>query len=307
MLPAKENKVLEIQPNATQVQKPFSLLPRNFEEALKLAEYMAKSDFVPKVYQGKPHNILIAVQMGAELGLKPMAALQNISVINGYPCLWGDSMLAIVKTHPDFEYIKEYEENSVAICKLKRRNEPEHTSTFSQEDAKTAGLANKSGPWSQYPKRMRQMRARSWAIRNVFPDALKGLSVAEEVMDIPNEPKFVNSAPHYATKQPEPAPEPPNPSLQFEEAVEELQTKINDLWLDSFNTIEELDREFVPLSQKIDKSVLPDATKEALKVEMRKVYTEKKRYIKQLQNQSQVNNEVATNGNDPLQNSEQLS
>jgi hypothetical protein len=32
---------------------------------------------------------------------------------------------------------------------------------------------------------MLQMRARAWAIRDAFPDALRGIGVAEEVRDIP--------------------------------------------------------------------------------------------------------------------------
>jgi len=56
---------------------------------------------------------------------------------------------------------------------------------FSKEDAETAKLWGKQGPWQTYPKRMLAMRARGWAIRNVFPDALKGIQVAEEVQDIP--------------------------------------------------------------------------------------------------------------------------
>jgi hypothetical protein len=55
------------------------------------------------------------------------------------------------------------------------------------DDAKAAGLQGKQGPWTQYPKRMRQMRARAFALRDVFPDVLRGLPVAEEVMDIPPE------------------------------------------------------------------------------------------------------------------------
>jgi hypothetical protein len=55
------------------------------------------------------------------------------------------------------------------------------------DDAKAAGLLGKQGPWSQYPKRMRQMRARGFALRDVFPDVLKGMPVAEEVMDTPAE------------------------------------------------------------------------------------------------------------------------
>ena len=54
-------------------------------------------------------------------------------------------------------------------------------------DAKTAGLIGKQGPWTQYPKRMRQMRARAFALRDVFPDVLRGMPVAEELQDMPKE------------------------------------------------------------------------------------------------------------------------
>ena len=73
----------------------------------------------------------------------------------------------------------------VKTCTVKRRGEPEQSRTFTDEDAKAAGLKGKAGPWTQYPKRMRQMRARAFALRDVFPDVLRGLPVAEEVMDAP--------------------------------------------------------------------------------------------------------------------------
>src|SRR3546814_4979258 len=53
------------------------------------------------------------------------------------------------------------------------------------DDAKKAGRAGKQGPWSQYPQRMRQMRARAWAMRDGFADVLKGIGIAEEVRDFP--------------------------------------------------------------------------------------------------------------------------
>ena len=40
---------------------------------------------------------------------------------------------------------------------------------------------------------MRQMRARAFALRDVFPDVLRGLPVAEEIMDAPTE-RFMGAA-----------------------------------------------------------------------------------------------------------------
>jgi hypothetical protein len=162
------------------------LAPRNLEEAFRLADMLADSDLVPKDFKGKPGNVMIAMQWGMEVGLKPLQALQNIAVINGRPSMWGDAVLAIVRASPLCEYVLEEEDGSgTAICRAKRRGEPEQVRTFSNSDAKTAGLQGKSGPWTTNPKRMKQMRARSFALRDVFADVLKGMDVTEVVMDLP--------------------------------------------------------------------------------------------------------------------------
>lgn len=190
-----------------------TLAPTNMKEAMEFAGLLAKSDIVPKDYQGKPGNVLVAIQWGMEIGLQPMQAMQNIAVINGRPSIWGDAMIALVRACPAFEYINETQTDKEATCVIKRKGEPEAVRTFSLEDARRAGLTGKSGPWTQYPKRMMQMRARSWALRDVFPDVLKGMICAEEALD--SGPRDVTPVTRAAatlerikqSKQ-EPAPEP---------------------------------------------------------------------------------------------------
>lgn len=164
----------------------FSLQPSNLQEAMQLAEIMAGSEMVPKDFKGKPGNVLVAVQMGAEVGLPPMQAIQNIAVINGRPALWGDAVKAIILNSPLCEKFEEgFDEQSMtAWVNVKRKSHAERTVTFSQADAQAAGLWGKDGPWTKYPKRMLQMRARGFAARDEFADVLKGLCVAEEQMDI---------------------------------------------------------------------------------------------------------------------------
>lgn len=190
-----------------------TLAPTNMKEAMEFAGLLAKSDIVPKDYQGKPGNVLVAIQWGMEIGLQPMQAMQNIAVINGRPSIWGDAMIALVRACTAFEYINETQTDKEATCVIKRKGEPEAVRTFSMDDAKRAGLTGKSGPWTQYPKRMMQMRARSWALRDVFPDVLKGMICAEEALD--SGPRDVTPVTRTAatlerirqSKQ-EPAPEP---------------------------------------------------------------------------------------------------
>lgn len=166
--------------------------PQTMTEAIDFSNMLSKSTMVPKAYQNKPEDVLVAVQWGYELGLAPLQALQNIATINGKPSVYGDAAMALVQNSPVCEDVKEYFEgegtsNPIAVCVAKRKNRTEVISKYSVEDAKRAGLWNKQGPWTQYPKRMLQMRARGFALRDAFPDVLKGLITVEEAQDYPED------------------------------------------------------------------------------------------------------------------------
>lgn len=166
----------------------FGIAPQTFTELQAYCTLISQSDLVPPDYRGKPGNVMIAVQMGAEIGLQPMQAIQNIAVIKGRPSVWGDAALALVQARPDCEDIIESlagtNGDRVATCVVKRRGRTPVTRTFSVKDAGAAGLWGKDGPWKQYPERMLQLRARGFALRDAFPDALKGIAIAEEARDI---------------------------------------------------------------------------------------------------------------------------
>jgi hypothetical protein len=149
---------------------------------------VATSDFAPKDFRGKPESCLLAIQHGAELGLSPMQSLQSIAVVNGRPSVYGDTALAVCKGSPVCEWVRETiegeGEHMVAVCQAKRRGDAQPVeSRFGVAEAKKAGLWGKGGPWTQYPRRMLQMRARGFALRDAFPDVLRGLVTAEEAAD----------------------------------------------------------------------------------------------------------------------------
>jgi len=167
----------------------FALQPQNMREAMEMASMLSRSGMVPTCYKGKPEDTLVAMMMGSELGLNPIQALQNIAVINGKPSIYGDALMALVQNHPAFGGVKEsFDESSMtASCTVWRKGGEQHTQSFSKKDAETAKLWGKTGPWSQYPKRMLQMRARGFAVRGQFADALAGLITREEAEDMPVE------------------------------------------------------------------------------------------------------------------------
>lgn len=181
------------------------IIPKSIDECFRLGDLIVKAKMAPKAFENNPPGAMVAIMHGLEVGMTPMAALQSIAVINGTPSIWGDGALGLVRSSGLLEYCKEYEEERegdgrTAVCVVKRRNEAEPIErTFSEADAQKAGLDKKSGPWTNYPRRMRQMRARAWALRDGFADVLKGLKIREEVED-------------YELKDVTPAPTPPPPA-----------------------------------------------------------------------------------------------
>ena len=195
-----------------------ALEPTTLQEAMKFSDILASSTMVPRDFQGKPGNVLVAIQWGREVGLGPLQALQNIAVINGRPSIWGDAALALVRGHPDCLSVQEGVEGEGEArqgwCEVTRRGEAPQRRTFSVSDAKRAGLLNKPGAWTQYPDRMLQLRARGFAIRDVFPDALRGVMTREEAEDTPPEPRHVENlaaAPAAPPAPPAPPAEAPLP------------------------------------------------------------------------------------------------
>jgi hypothetical protein len=202
----------EISTNTTPAR---GLALQSFDDAFKFAQMVSKSEFAPKDFKGKPESCLLAIQHGAEIGLSPMQSLQNIACINGRPAIWGDAALAVAMASPVCQSVTETVEGDgdamVATCTAQRRGYERPTVTrFSVADAKKAGLWGKTGPWTQYPRRMLQLRARGFALRDAFPDVLKGLVTAEEAQDyaIPATPEPVVVRPKF---DPPPAPQEADP------------------------------------------------------------------------------------------------
>lgn len=164
-----------------------SIIPQDAEQAFRMAQMIHASGMAPRDMQS-PEKIVTSIIAGMEIGLKPFQSVQSFAVVNGRPTIWGDAALGLVQASG---YLEDFEETiegdgdaMIAICRAKRVDrKSEIVRPFSVADAKKAGLWGKSGPWSQYPRRMLQLRARAFCIRDGFPDILKGIGIQEEVAD----------------------------------------------------------------------------------------------------------------------------
>jgi hypothetical protein len=197
------------------------IVPQDFEGAWRIASAVCRAGMAPKGLDA-PEKAMVAIMHGLEVGLTPMNALQSIAVVNGRPTVWGDGAIALARGSGLLEWMEEKFEGEEgkdafkAVCTVKRKGEPKPVrGEFSIGDAKVSGLWTKRGrdgqptPWQQYPKRMLQMRARAFALRDGFADVLKGLAIKEEVED------YHAAAP--AAREEPPAPPPAQVAHQPEE------------------------------------------------------------------------------------------
>lgn len=177
----------------------MAIMPRNMDEAWKMANAFFLANMVPDSLQGNTPDetkakTMLAICKGSEVGFAPVTAVSTIMVINNKACIYGDGATALVQNSGKIDWIKttiESKDNSgrwgegykvTVFLKRKDQDEP-YERSFSYEDAKRARLAGKKGPWTDYPERQCYWRAASWAYRDGAADALMGLSVAEEVRD----------------------------------------------------------------------------------------------------------------------------
>lgn len=169
------------------------LLPTTIDEAWRLAKSFAMAQMLPKSYGSGDIELMsakafTAMQLGAEVGMSPMQSIQSIAVVNGMPTIWGDAQLALVLSHHTCEDVEEtytgmpYDDNFKAVCTAKRKGRKPVTAEFSVADAKEAQLWSKSGTWQTHKKRMLRYKARAFALRDTFPDVLKGLTHSTEEM-----------------------------------------------------------------------------------------------------------------------------
>ena len=163
----------------------------DLEGAYRLAQFYLHSGAVPDTTikdarspQEALSRVAVIIEAGKALGVQPRAALAGITVIRGKLTMWGDLLSAIAQNHPQWggiEFIYAGELSKGDRCctvTVHRKGCPPLDHSFSQADAKRAKLSGQV--WDSYPDRMLFNRARAFALRDQFADALAGMSVREE-------------------------------------------------------------------------------------------------------------------------------
>ncbi len=198
------------------------ILPTNIEEAQRYAAGMISAGIVPDAFKfakdvfedghqverkGDINSplVLMGVLKAMELGVAPQTGLAGLLPLNGRFSVWGDLAIGLVQREGLIEKqtktttggafdpatpLGEWPDDYGYVVSYWRKGQLEpYVGRFTIRDAKRANLwmNQYKKPWIMYPDRMLFNRARAFALRDGFADALGGLSIAEEVMDaLPN-------------------------------------------------------------------------------------------------------------------------
>jgi hypothetical protein len=144
---------------------------------ITISEKLFKSGLYPGVKN--PEGAFAIVQYGAELGIPPMQALQNINLIKGKPACNSQMIQALaLRNGVTYEIVKSDDKE----CRVKLfRNGMSFETIFTIEEAKSANLVTKDSAWEKYPSDMLFARAMARGVRRIAPDALMGLYTFDEL------------------------------------------------------------------------------------------------------------------------------
>jgi len=212
--------------------------PSAVAEKIEWARAMAPAGLLPKAYQGKPANLLLAAELADALGISRINALTSIHVVEGKPSASADLMAALVRRAGHKLRVQVAPNGQAARATLIRSDDPdfEFTAEWTITRAQAAGLAGK-GVWKAYPQAMLRSRAITEVIRAGASEVLVGVIYTPEELgqDVdatgqPTRPTYVTeSAPVTAAEiigdpaEPDPAPE-AHEDVQEAEVVEDPPT-----------------------------------------------------------------------------------
>lgn len=148
----------------------------------RLAQKLCKTQMIPKAYWGKPDDAAVAILHGAELGMPPHQALQQIFVVNGKPAIYARTMAGLLMPHGYLFKTLEESDTRVTVRGTGPRGEDE-TSTWTIERAAQAGYT-KNSLYKSNPKAMLYAKALGEVARKIAPDVLMGMAYMREELEL---------------------------------------------------------------------------------------------------------------------------
>ena len=151
---------------------------------MRYAQAVASAGMLPDAYRGQPANVLLAVGLGASMGLSPAESLYRISVIKGKPTAGAELIAANVRKAG--HKLRVRGDDTSATAQIIRADDPDYTFEVTRDMAwaQKMGLADAQN-YRKQPGTMLQWRAITAVARLACPEALYGVTyTADEMFDM---------------------------------------------------------------------------------------------------------------------------
>ena len=191
--------------------------PASYDKSLEICTSLAKSNLVPKEFQGKPENILIAMEISQRTNSSLLAVMQSLNIIQGRPTFGSKYIIAAINSTGKFSPLRfQFEEESSereitfsytvwengnkskrdgkvkirnrkckAYCTDKSTGEILYSPEVSLEMAVQEGWYTKDGSkWKTMPELMLMYRSATMFGGIYAPEVTMGMSSKEEIEDI---------------------------------------------------------------------------------------------------------------------------
>jgi hypothetical protein len=158
--------------------------PKRWTVMQHMANTFINSGAIPESIKNASQMIMV-FQAGYEAGMQPLEALNAFYIVNGKITMYGDAVTAqIIKAGHSVEFRGDHKAAEVTITRGDTKQSM--TGTFNIEQAKELGLTtynngNSNPFWKKYPDRMLKYKALGTIVRFIVPDALRGVSIKEEI------------------------------------------------------------------------------------------------------------------------------
>lgn len=171
---------------------PVIMANSKLDEAMRLATELSKSDMIPKEYQNKPANCLIAVELSYRLKTLPLLIMQNMDPIYGRPSFRSSFIIACInnsgKIIGSLKFEMDEKETKCRAWAVEKETGTKLVGPkITLEMAQAEGWMTKNGSkWKTMPGLMLRYRAAAFFGRLYCPEIMNGMYSVEEMEDMHN-------------------------------------------------------------------------------------------------------------------------
>jgi hypothetical protein len=156
---------------------------RGLEAAHRIGAALCSTAFAPAHFKNKPDDAAAAILYGDEIGFSPTQALRSIFIISGTPGMYARQMVALVLFRGHSVWTVEKTDSKVTVAGQRRGSTHVIEETWTLARATKAGYASNK-KYQTDPSSMLYARAAADVCRQIAPDALAGLAVSVEELEI---------------------------------------------------------------------------------------------------------------------------